>query len=129
METRVASCECGQLRASCAGPPLRVAICHCSACKRRTGSAFSWNARFAAEAVTITGTSRRFVRIGDDGGEVAYHFCPECGVTVHYQVDPAFRAIPVGAFADADFPAPEVSVYHAPDRLVPWLHVDVAETD
>ena len=46
MVVRRAECACGQLSAVCSGEPMRVSVCHCLACKRRTGSAFSYNARF-----------------------------------------------------------------------------------
>jgi hypothetical protein len=46
MTTRCAECSCGQLAAICQGDPVRISVCHCLACKRRSGSAFSNNARF-----------------------------------------------------------------------------------
>src|SRR4051794_32382688 len=38
----------------------------------------------------------------------------DCGTTVHYRMDtqPGLIAIPVGAFADLDFPQPFQSFYH-----------------
>jgi hypothetical protein len=39
MSTRFASCRCGQLTAQVVGDPVRVSICHCLACQRRTGMA------------------------------------------------------------------------------------------
>lgn len=121
MVTRRAACACGQLSATCEGEPARVSACHCLDCKRRTGGAFSWNARWPAARVTIAGTAREFTRTGDAGGQVTHAFCPDCGVAVHYRIDrdPALVAIPAGAFADAGFPAPEVSVYER--RRSDWV--------
>jgi hypothetical protein len=118
---RIASCSCGQLTAKVQGEPLRVSICHCLACQRRTGSIFGVQARFHEREVEITGTSSVYVRIGDEGGRIAFHFCPACGATVHYRVegyDLETVAIPVGAFAEPGFPAPSVSVYE--ERMHPW---------
>lgn len=61
-ETRRAQCNCGLLSVICEGLPQRVSICHCSACKRRTGSAFAWNATFEDAHVTLTGDSKSFER-------------------------------------------------------------------
>lgn len=121
---RVAACACGRLTATCTGDPLRVSVCHCLECKRRTGSAFSTNARFAAGSVRMAGTAREFSRTGDEGSLVTYAFCPDCGVTVWYRnsAQPGMIAIPVGAFATTDFPPPEVSVYD-PDRRAPWVEI------
>ncbi|MGA6972374.1 MAG: GFA family protein [Candidatus Binatus sp.] len=124
MVTRRAECSCGQLSAICSGEPIRVTVCHCLACKRRTGSAFSFNARFADRDVAIEGRAAEFTRIGDDGGRVIYSFCPDCGTTVHYRIDtdPGLVAIPVGTFADLSFPPPAVSVYHE-SRRYKWLEI------
>ncbi|HEX9905358.1 MAG TPA: aldehyde-activating protein, partial [Propylenella sp.] len=36
MSTRRASCSCGQLSVTCEGEPVRISMCHCLACQRRT---------------------------------------------------------------------------------------------
>jgi hypothetical protein len=112
---RPASCSCGQLSLVAEGDPIRVSVCHCLACQKRTGSVFGAQARFPAAAVAITGTSTAFVRVGDEGHRVTFHFCPTCGATVFYRFDdlPEFVIVPVGAFADPSFPAPKISVYEA----------------
>ncbi len=122
MTTRTASCSCGQLKISTRGEPVRISVCHCLACQRRTGSVFGAQARFPREAVEISGESRVYVRISDEGNEVSFHFCPVCGSTVHYAVagyDEDRIAIPVGAFADPGFPMPTVSVYE--ERKHAWV--------
>lgn len=119
--TREAMCSCGQLRAEVDGDPVRVSVCHCLACQRRTGSAFGVQARWPRESVRITGESREFVRISDDGKERRFHFCPGCGATVYYVTDPEFVAIPVGVLADPEFPEPTVSVWES--RRHPWVSV------
>ena len=120
MTTRRASCSCGQLAVTCAGEPVRVSLCHCLECQRRTGSVFGAQARFAREHVTVDGTATTFVRIGDSGGRVTLAFCPVCGSTVTWEIDtlPGFVAVAVGAFADPSFPSPSVAVYEA--RRHPW---------
>jgi hypothetical protein len=120
---RTASCSCGQLTATAVGDPIRVSICHCLACQRRTGSVFGAQARFPATSVTINGESREYVRTGDSGGRAHFHFCPTCGSTVYYTLagSPETIAIPVGAFADPAFPTPERSVYE--ERMHSWVVV------
>ena len=111
---RQASCACGQLQVVTEGEPIRISICHCLACQRRTGAPFSMQARFAHENVTrIAGKSTAFTREGDSGGTVTFQFCPRCGSTVYWELSgvPGVFAVAVGAFADPGFPAPRVSVY------------------
>lgn len=121
MTHRIASCSCGQLSVKVTGEPIRVAVCHCHACQRRTGSVFGAQARFLKEAVEISGTGTEYVRVGDEGGRCTFTFCPICGATVYYRMDsrPDSIAIPVGAFADSNFPAPTFSVYE--ERMHAWV--------
>ena len=120
MTTRTASCSCGQLQASVTSDPIRVSVCHCLACQRRTGSVFGAQARFSADTVTISGRSKDFVRVGDEGTTTTFRFCPECGATVYYTAQglEGAVAIPVGAFADPKFPSPTFSVYE--ERMPSW---------
>ncbi|MBL8894846.1 MAG: GFA family protein [Rhizobiales bacterium] len=115
MMTRVASCRCGQLRAECEGEPVRISVGHCLECQKRTGSVFAAQARWPDEQVTVTGKASAsiWVRTADSGHRVTYRFCPDCGSTVAYVIEgwPGVTAIPIGAFADPDFPAPRFSVY------------------
>ena len=121
MFPKTASCSCGQLKAQVTSEPVRVSVCHCFACQRRTGSVFGTQARFAAEAVTITGAFTTYARGDDDGNQVVFRFCPACGATVFYTFDDmaGFIGIPVGAFADPNFPSPAFSVYE--DCMHQWV--------
>lgn len=121
MTTRTASCLCGQLKAEASGEPTRVSICHCLACQRRSGSAFSAQARFDAEQVRVSGAATEYVLAGDEGSHARLRFCAVCGATVYYTTDelPGVVAIPLGAFAAPGLPAPTVSVYE--ERMLPWV--------
>ena len=113
MSTRIASCSCGQLKAEVTGDPVRISVCHCLACQRRSGSVFASQARFPRETVVISGRGTEFVRVGDEGSRATFTFCPICGVTVFYVTEGGEEtiAIPVGTFADPNFPPPAFSVY------------------
>ena len=102
---------------------MRISVCHCTECQRRTGSVFGVQARFPASAVTIDGPSAGWTRTADSGNTIEFHFCPNCGSTVYYlpHAEPDLVAVAVGAFADAAFPAPRVSVYES--RRHPWVTV------
>ncbi|MFO1090322.1 MAG: GFA family protein [Hyphomicrobiales bacterium] len=122
MTERTASCSCGQLSIVCTGEPVRISVCHCLACQKRTGSVFGAQARFrSSDVLSISGESSTYVRVADSGNRLTFHFCPRCGSTVHYRIDdaPDLIAIPVGAFADPQFPPPRVSVYES--RRHPWV--------
>ena len=118
--SRRASCTCGQLQLECDGEPVRISMCHCLACQQRTGSAFGLQARFPRESVKIEGRSTAYVRVGDSGNPISFHFCPVCGTTVFWKLKqlPDFIAVAVGAFGDPNFPPPKISVYE--ERAHKW---------
>jgi hypothetical protein len=133
MSPRTAACACGQLRLRCEGDPVRVSVCHCFACQRRTGSAFGAQARFSeAQIIGHEGHAQTWTRVGDSGGQVTFHFCPVCGTTVWWELDglPGYVAVALGTFADPGYPPPVISIYEA--RQHPWAldpGLDIAHMD
>lgn len=124
MKTRKAQCSCGKVTVTAQGEPIRISVCHCYACQLRTGSIFGVHARFHPNDVDVVGDTKQYTRTGDDGGKVHFFFCPDCGATVLYKLeqDPDTLVIPVGAFADSDFPKPTVSVYQ--DQQHSWFNFE-----
>jgi hypothetical protein len=122
---RIARCSCGQLTAACEGEPVRVSVCHCVECQRRTGSAFGVAAFFPIEAAITAGRSATYERTGDSGGTLRFHFCPTCGSTVHWvrSAKPELIGVAVGAFADQDLPPPDREVYQ--ERGHPWAKLNL----
>jgi hypothetical protein len=118
---REATCSCGALQLVATGEPVRVSVCHCLACQRRSGSAFAYQARFPREAVRTSGDAREYVRLSDEGEPRTFSFCPDCGATVWYRCasEPGLIAVPVGGFADPSFPPPTGSSWE--ERRHAWV--------
>jgi hypothetical protein len=124
MRIRHAACNCGQLHLTCEGEPVRISMCHCLECQRRTGGVFSNQAWFQRQQIiAIAGTSTRFVRSSDSGHSVAFRFCPVCGSTVYREAErfANWIAVAVDAFADPTFLAPTDSVFER--RRHGWLEM------
>lgn len=123
-----AFCNCGQSRVQCSGSPERVSVCHCHSCKRRTGSAFSWNATYKSENVVSEGSFAQFSRATGTGRTNRYFFCTHCGAVMFYEVEmrPGMLSVPAGLFADEAFPRPEVEVFS--QRRVEWCSIDIEVT-
>ena len=109
--TRKAHCCCGSCSIEVEGEPVLNALCHCTNCKRRTGSAFGWSAYFADERVV--GRRGDFCLYVIAGGNPQQRwFCAICGSTVLWKLAarPHQTGIAGGCFADPPLPAPSVTV-------------------
>ena len=71
----------------------------------------------------MKGQFQEYVRVGDEGNRISFHFCSNCGATVYwrFQGREEFVVVAVGAFAEPLFPAPMVSVYE--HRKHAWVSV------
>ena len=54
-EVREGSCVCKAIRYRVTGNPMRVSVCHCTFCQRRTGSAFAILAVLKEDQVELRG--------------------------------------------------------------------------
>jgi len=117
----LARCQCGQLTADVEVGTDQIVACHCQACQRRSGSPFGVIAYYPAHDVTLAGEAVEYTREADSGQRFTTAFCPRCGTTVwcRAELKPGVVGIPVGAFADPDFPAPVRSVWE--QAMHPWV--------
>lgn len=134
---REAKCSCGQLMVRVVGDPKVVVACSCRKCQRRTGSVFGVSSYFEdGQLVEITGESQVFETATESGRASKRYFCPYCGTAVYWKgaIFPGHTGIPVGAFADPDFPDPMISVWNEskhgwvrfPDH---WISSDTQDID
>ena len=121
MTAERAACSCGQLHLTIEGEPVRISMCHCLECQRRTGAVLSNQARFAREQITFAGTATEWTRTAASGNALTFRFCPVCGSTVYWTGEgfPGYVAVAIGAFADPAFPAPTIAVWE--ECRHPWM--------
>ena len=117
--TRQATCCCGAASVTVASEPDINGVCHCSDCKKRTGSAFGWQAYFPDAAVTATGALSRY-QVGDPERQARF-FCTACGSTLFWTSSfmPGRTGIAVGNFADPVFQEPTMTV--SKDKRCAWV--------
>ena len=102
-ETRSGGCVCGAVRFTAAGEPLRVTICHCTWCQRRTGTAFGTEVVYESGQVTVRGEATRYRHHSDETGRwLDVEFCRTCGANLGFTLEaaPGLRTLPAGAFDD-----------------------------
>ena len=129
MKVRSARCHCGQLQLECDGEPIKISMCHCLDCQRRTGSAFSVAVFYDRGRVRVArGATMAFERPSASGFAVRFHFCPACGSNVYWEPArlPNAIGIALGAFADPTFPEPDQSVWTKDKHS--WLSIPSGTT-
>lgn len=113
MTSRTARCHCGQLELACDGEPVKVSLCHCLDCQRRTGSLFGIAVFYERAQVHVQGVARSFERSSASGFPVTFHFCGDCGSNLFWEAArlPHLIGVAAGTFADPSLPCPEQSVW------------------
>lgn len=108
------ACLCGAIEYACDSEPLFTAVCHCAACQKSTGAAFSVVVGVKKEDLKIAGdTLTTYDGIGDSGYPTHRHFCSRCGSTLYAEMDarPGLVCIKAGTLDDPSGLKPQVHVY------------------
>src|SRR5262245_55145748 len=110
---RTGGCLCGAVRYSVRGEPVHVGRCHCTDCRKESGSAYTIYAHWPVDRFELTGEI-----VGYEGRG----FCPRCGSRL---LDPPgpdddLVEIRLGTLDDAPFGLkPETEVWIK--RREPWV--------
>jgi hypothetical protein len=110
---RSGGCLCGAVRYLVRGEPEHVGRCHCTDCRKESGSAFTVYAQWPVEAFEVEGQITSY----DGRG-----FCPRCGSRLFNPPDPGDRLVEIriGTLDDAPFRLqPEAEIWVK--RREPWL--------
>jgi len=89
--SRLGGCRCGQVRYEVRGEPIKVGLCHCTNCRKETGSAFLYYGDWALD---------RFSEVGVFKTKTGRSFCPECGTSLFY-LDNGGAEICLGSLEEA----------------------------
>ena len=93
------ACQCGALRLRLEGAFEALYVCHCSKCRRFTGSAFAVQGFLAEARVALEGRVRGWEAASPSGARVTALFCPVCGVRLAHRTTraPGMLAVSAGA--------------------------------
>jgi hypothetical protein len=105
-------CLCGKVRYEVDGTLGPVVMCHCSMCRRASGSAFATNASVDAAAFRIV-AGRKSVTIYESSKDGARAFCRKCGSPVFGAVAsvPQIIRIRLGLLENARGARPQAHVW------------------
>ncbi len=94
-------CSCGRVEYQVSGPIGEVRYCHCSSCRRASGSAFSANARIAAENFNLV-RGQDLITEYKSSAHATRGFCSVCGSPLYARVidEPDHIRIRLGGLED-----------------------------
>jgi len=106
-----ASCLCGGVTYEIAGPILRPRYCHCSHCRKFSGTASAAWGLIETAHFTLGPSSARVTKY--NSGHGLRVFCAVCGSPLWYEPSgrPQWRGVPLGAIDTPGVPAPEMHVW------------------
>ena len=114
-------CLCGAVRYAVADAFLYAANCHCSACRRATGSAFKPFAGIEREKLALVeGEQDRLIFGGDDNAHDVH--CGKCGSLLYSVVrEGRFVHVAMGTLVDAPAIRPTEHIFVG--SKAPWFTI------
>ncbi|MBF9033209.1 aldehyde-activating protein [Rhodobacterales bacterium HKCCE2091] len=80
-------CQCGAVRYRITAAPVTCYTCHCSACRRQSGSAFGMSLQVPDGGVELDGPTARLSATGGSGRPATHTFCTGCGTRITHQIE------------------------------------------
>ncbi len=107
------ACHCGAVTYQTSSDPVRMAQCHCNACRRITGTGHNVQAFFKSDQVEIKGKTSTHDSTSDKGNKRTRHFCTTCGSRLFSEnaATPQIIGIAVGSFDDSSWFKPQAILY------------------
>lgn len=114
------TCLCGAVRYAVADEFVYALNCHCSNCRRATGSAFKPFAGIEREKLSITQGADRLLIFGDQSAHDAR--CARCGSFLYSVVrDGAFVHVAMGTLVDDPTIRPTAHIFVG--SKAPWFDI------
>ncbi len=116
-------CTCGAVRYRLTSAPMFVQSCHCSWCRRESGTAFALNAIIEADRVVlIAGEPERVDTPSNSGKGQKYFRCPTCKIALWSNYGGAgdrLRFVRVGTLEHPENFPPDMHIFTA--YKLPWV--------
>ncbi|BCS27256.1 GFA family protein [Aspergillus puulaauensis] len=86
----VGGCFCGNIRLESDVQPVTSALCHCTDCRKLTGTLFTYSFVFKRPDISITGNPKEIAKSSDSGNRIKNYFCPDCGTPIYgFKIKPS----------------------------------------
>jgi hypothetical protein len=120
MTTLAGKCVCGAVQYAVKDEFVYALNCHCSSCRRATGSAFKPFAGIERAKLDITQGEGRLLTFGDESGHDAR--CSRCGSLLYSVVrEGAFVHVTLGTLVDTPTIRPTAHIFVG--SKAPWFTI------
>jgi len=124
MSKMTGGCLCGDVRYEYQGEVGSAGICHCSDCRRISGSAFGVSVKLAKAGFAIlSGALSGYTKRADSGRELTRYFCSRCGSPIYTAsaAHPDFVYVKAGSLDDPALVRPAYQAWT--QSAVAWAHI------
>ncbi|MDP4299393.1 GFA family protein [Leptothrix discophora] len=114
-------CHCGAIEFTALIDPAKVFACHCTDCQTMSGAPFRAVVPVAAEALSLSGTPKVYIKTAQSGNRRAQGFCGECGTPLYATSadQPTHYGLRLGCVDERARLAPNRQVWTR--SAMPWL--------
>lgn len=98
-------CHCGAITYEAEVEPGTISVCHCLDCQTITGTPFRPTIRAPADKFRmLSGTPRRYIKVGTSGARRVHAFCETCGSPVYScaEENPRSYSLRIGALSEKE---------------------------
>jgi hypothetical protein len=114
-------CQCGGIRYLIETHPLFLAICHCTECRRQSGSAFGMSLAVEPAAFVLLAGALKTFQVRCDSGRIkTCAFCPDCGTRIYHQTENGM-SLKAGTLDDTSWLVPDAQYWTK--RRQRWLPI------
>lgn len=113
---------CGKVAYELRGQPLFMYYCHCTTCRKATGTTFATNVIAATKDFVIT-EGRDLLSSFESSPNKRRYFCSKCGSPIysHAEASKDIVSIRAGSFEEDPIIRPAVHAYV--DEKAPWFDI------
>lgn len=124
-------CLCKNISYRCDAEPILMGNCHCTACRKTTGSGYAPIVEVPVESLVITGNPQWYEVETDRGSRAARAFCPTCGSTIFGRIFdlPDVAIVMAGTLDDSSWFFPTLNVWTVNAPAWDIMHPDVPRLD
>jgi hypothetical protein len=116
-------CLCGNVRYSILREAVLVGVCHCSDCRKFSGSAFSFLVAVEKGAFDLHGAVKTYNSVADSGRLISRSFCPHCGSSLYEESasHPDCMIVNAGTLDLPTSLSPSIELYA--EKALPWIQL------